>query len=106
MKIDEPGLEYTVAPLKAPSNIRMGVRTKRGPISTKLVCGGPLGCKGSFSMIWDKDINKRILKSMRRAYLIVTEPDFVIQDGEGENVVNERLCFASRWGNTKYLRVN
>lgn len=49
---DSPGLENTVAPLNAPSKIRMGVRTKRGPISTKVVCGGPLGCSGSFSIIY------------------------------------------------------
>lgn len=47
-----PGFEYTVAPPKAPSNIRIGVMTKRGPISTRVVCGGPFGCNGSFSIIW------------------------------------------------------
>ena len=46
-----PGFEYTVAPLNAPSKMRMGVRTKRGPTSTREVCGGPLGWRGSFSII-------------------------------------------------------
>lgn len=48
---NSPGLEYTVAPPNAPSNIRIGVNTNRGPISIRDVCGGPLGCKGSFSII-------------------------------------------------------
>lgn len=47
-----PGLENTVAPPKAPSKILIGVRTKRGPISTSDVSGGPLGLSGSFSIIW------------------------------------------------------
>jgi len=51
-RINPPGFEYTVAPPNAPSNMRMGVRTNRGPISTNDICGGPLGCKGSFSIIW------------------------------------------------------
>lgn len=51
MKEDVPGFEKTVAPLNAPSNIRIGVSTNLGPISTREVCGGPLGCNGSFSMI-------------------------------------------------------
>ena len=51
MKDALPGLEYTVAPPKAPSNIRIGVSTNRGPISVSEVCGGPFGCKGSFSNI-------------------------------------------------------
>lgn len=49
---DPPGLENMVVPPKAPSNIRIGTSTKRGPISTRVVCGGPLGCVGSFSKIW------------------------------------------------------
>lgn len=40
---DAPGFEKTVAPPNAPSNILMGVKTKRGPISTSVVLGGPLG---------------------------------------------------------------
>ena len=47
-----PGLEYTVAPLNAPSKMRIGVNTKRGPISTNVVCCGPFGCNGSFSIIY------------------------------------------------------
>jgi hypothetical protein len=47
-----PGLENTVAPPNAPSNIRIGVSTNRGPISTSVVWGGPFGCSGSFSIIW------------------------------------------------------
>lgn len=47
-----PGLEYTVAPPNAPSKIRIGVNTKRGPISTNVVCCGSFGCNGSFSIIY------------------------------------------------------
>ncbi len=46
-----PGFEKTVAPPNAPSKMRIGVSTKRGPISTSDVCAGPLGCSGSFSKI-------------------------------------------------------
>jgi hypothetical protein len=46
-----PGLEKTVAPLKAPSKMRIGVITKRGPISISDIWGGPDGCAGSFSGI-------------------------------------------------------
>lgn len=48
-----PGFENTVAPPNAPSNIRMGVSTNRGPISIRVVCGGPLGWAGSFSSIYN-----------------------------------------------------
>lgn len=75
-----PGLEYTVAPLNAPSKIRIGVRTKRGPISTSEVCGGPFGCKGSFSMIYNGDCLELFPNNvMERTYLEVPEPDFVIK---------------------------
>ena len=36
-----PGLANTVAPPKAPSNMRIGVSTKRGPISTSDISGAP-----------------------------------------------------------------
>lgn len=48
---DIPGFEKMVAPLNAPSKKRIGVKTNRGPISTRLVSVGPLGCRGSFSKI-------------------------------------------------------
>lgn len=38
-KDNAPGLENTVGPPNDPSNIRIGVRTKRGPISTSVVAG-------------------------------------------------------------------
>jgi hypothetical protein len=42
----------TVGPPKEPSNILMGVKTNRGPISVKETWGGPAGWRGSFSMIY------------------------------------------------------
>ena len=53
-----PGFENTVVPPKAPSNIRIGVSTNRGPISTRDICGGPFGCRGSFSMIYSAIKNR------------------------------------------------
>jgi len=53
-----PGLANTVAPPKAPSKMRMGVSTKRGPISISDISGGPLGCRGSFSIIYPEKAKK------------------------------------------------
>ena len=66
---DVPGFEYTVAPLKAPSNIRMGVRTKRGPISVRDIWGGPLGCRVSFSTIFESIDGKTSVTASAYAHL-------------------------------------
>lgn len=106
MKEDVPGFEKTVAPLNAPSNIRIGVSTNLGPISTREVCGGPLGCNGSFSMIC-KVRRVSVLASGgfggELAYLEVTEPYFVVKQREGEDVVDERLRLTCLRGHTEYL---
>ena len=39
----------------------------------------------------------------RKTHLVVPEPDFVVEDGEGEDVVDERLRFARCWGYAEYL---
>jgi hypothetical protein len=62
---NSPGLENTVAPPNAPSNILIGVNTNLGPISTSEVSGGPLGLIGSFSIIW-KFLNQILLSTMEK----------------------------------------
>lgn len=98
-----PGLENTVAPPNAPSNIRIGVSTNRGPISTSVVCGGPFGCSGSFSIIWTNNghilINRYVDTNLE-----ITEPYLRIQDRKSKNVVDEGLRLPRRRWNTKYLR--
>lgn len=34
----------------------------------------------------------------------VAEPDFVVEERKGENMVDERFRFACLWGNTEYLQ--
>ena len=36
-------------------------------------------------------------------YLEITEPDLVVEDGEGEDVVDERLRFPRLWWYAEYL---
>lgn len=75
--MDKPGLENTVAPPKAPSNIRIGVRTNRGPISTRDVATGPLGCVGSFSTICN-----RLMIGIRTSSLLSLAGDGGSEGGE------------------------
>ena len=110
-----PGLANTVAPPKAPSKIRMGVSTKRGPISTSDISGGPLGFKGSFSIIYPEKTKRCDRKPSRRSKnvsfrkrqavpdLEVAKPDLGIEDREREDVVDERLCSPSLRWHAKYL---
>lgn len=58
-----PAFSKTVAPENEPSKTLMGVKTNRGPISTSVVTGGPLGVIGSFSTIWK--FRNQILSSRR-----------------------------------------
>jgi hypothetical protein len=112
-----PGLAKTVAPPKAPSKIRMGVSTKRGPISISDISGGPLGCRGSFSIIYREKTkrcdSKPFLRSKRGALenskllpdLEVAKPYLGIEERECEDVVDEWLCSPSLRWHAKYLLV-
>ena len=80
MQRNLPGLENTVAPPNAPSNIRIGVSTNRGPISTSVVCGGPFGCSGSFSIIWTNNGHTLLNQYDDATNLEITEPYLGIQD--------------------------
>lgn len=101
---DEPELEYTVAPPKAPSKIRMGVRTKRGPISIRDVCGGPLGCNGSFSIILWRQVRKPENILLRGyGYLEVAKPNLIVKNGKTEDVVDEWFGLSCLRGHTEDL---
>lgn len=111
-----PGLANTVAPPKAPSKMRIGVSTKRGPISTSDISGGPLGCRGSFSIIYPEKNKrkydskpspcpKRELRGKQQVVpdLKIAEPNFGVEDGKREDVVDERLGSSSLGRYPKYL---
>lgn len=85
----------------------MGVRTKRGPISIKDMVGGPSGCSGSFSIIYQCTTRlavERLGKTLIGATdLEVPEPDLAVKDGKAENVVDERLRTSCTGRHAKYL---
>jgi hypothetical protein len=88
----------------------MGVSTKRGPISTSVISGGPLGCKGSFSIIYPGEnvvSNASSLAKQRKSFtdLEVAEPDLGIKEREREDVVDERLGSPSLRRHAKYLYI-
>ena len=41
--------------------------------------------------------------TMSITHLKIAEPDFVVKEGKGEDMVNERLCFPGPWWYAEYL---
>ena len=84
----------------------MGVRTKRGPISVKDVWGGPFGCNGSFSTIWLPRgfmSTQAVGSDESFADLEIAEPDLVVEDREGQDVIDKGFRLASLWGHAENL---
>lgn len=95
------GFSKTVGPPNAPSNILITDMENRGPISTSDISPLSIAVKpgvfcGFFSIIYT-EYSLNIHRSQRQCcsniffYLVVSEPNAVVDDGEGQDVVNERL---------------
>jgi hypothetical protein len=39
----------------------------------------------------------------KKTDLVIPEPNFVVKNGKGKNMVDKRLCSACLWWDTKYL---
>ena len=50
-------------------------------------------------------ITETTVRDMRMSitHLKIAEPDFVVKEGKGEDMVNERLCFPGPWWYAEYL---